>query len=311
MPRPIKGSAARYPISVVAKITGLSIDTLRAWERRHGAVVPSRDERGRMYSDADLRRLTLLRDVVGRGHAIGRIASLDESSLRALAAEPGASTPATPPPAPAISGVIDIDGVVDALERFDGGAVEADLSRAATFLEPRALWYEVVAPLLTEIGERWRDGRSRVAHEHLLTASVRSVLGSLLRLHKGANGAARIALATPSGERHELGTLGAALLAAAGGLHVVYLGPDLPADDVVTLAETVETDAVVLGVTSADDEGGIAAVIESIARRLPSDVELWLGGPAAALLAGRFPRALALSDFGDLERHLTRLGARL
>jgi len=310
MPPLVKGSSARFPISVVAKITGLSIDTLRAWERRHGAVVPSRDERGRMYSDADLRRLTLLRDVVARGHAIGRVATLDEPSLRALVADPDGSAPAAPPAA-AGAGVIDVDRLVDALERFDGAGVEADLSRAAAFLQPRALWYEVIAPLLTEIGERWRDGRSRVAHEHLLTASVRSVLGSLLRLHKGTNGAARIALATPSGERHELGTLGAALLAAAGGLHVVYLGPDLPADDIVTLANTVETDAIVLGVTAADDEGRIAETIDSVTRRLPADVELWLGGPAAEPLAQRFPRALALPDFTDLERHLTRLGARL
>ena len=31
---------ARYPIRAVSRLTGISIDTLRAWERRYGAVTP-------------------------------------------------------------------------------------------------------------------------------------------------------------------------------------------------------------------------------------------------------------------------------
>ena len=54
---------SRYPIRAVSRLTGIGIDTLRAWERRHDAVTPVRDERGRMYSDADVARLRLLRDV--------------------------------------------------------------------------------------------------------------------------------------------------------------------------------------------------------------------------------------------------------
>ena len=41
-------TAAHYPIRAVAKLTGLGIDTLRAWERRHRAVTPVRDDRGRI-----------------------------------------------------------------------------------------------------------------------------------------------------------------------------------------------------------------------------------------------------------------------
>ena len=37
---------ARYPIRAVSRLTGIGIDTLRAWERRYGAVTPVRDDRG-------------------------------------------------------------------------------------------------------------------------------------------------------------------------------------------------------------------------------------------------------------------------
>src|ERR1017187_4817576 len=51
---------AGYPIRAVSKLTGISIDTLRAWERRYKAVVPTRNARGRLYNAAQVRRLTLL-----------------------------------------------------------------------------------------------------------------------------------------------------------------------------------------------------------------------------------------------------------
>ena len=35
-----------YPIRAVSKLTGISLDTLRAWERRYKVVSPQRDERG-------------------------------------------------------------------------------------------------------------------------------------------------------------------------------------------------------------------------------------------------------------------------
>jgi len=52
-------SPARYPIRAVSKLTGIGIDTLRAWERRHSAVTPIRDDRGRLYTEADIARLRL------------------------------------------------------------------------------------------------------------------------------------------------------------------------------------------------------------------------------------------------------------
>ena len=67
-----------YPIRAVSKQTGISIDTLRAWERRYQVVSPQRDERGRLFSAADVRRLKLLRAAVDQGHAIGQLAALIE-----------------------------------------------------------------------------------------------------------------------------------------------------------------------------------------------------------------------------------------
>lgn len=318
MPRQTKPVRARdsvqapvtYPIRAVSRMTGVSIDTLRAWERRYGAVAPARDDRGRIYTDADVRRITLLRDAVGSGHAIGRVAAMTAEQLQALADAPKARAPVQPQRTPAL--VVDTETIIAALERFDGAAVETELARAAALLRPPELLQSVVVPVLHEVGERWHDGRGRIAHEHMLSASVRSVLGSLLRVHQKAGVPDTVLFATPSGERHEFGTLGAALLAAAGGLGIVYLGPDTPADDIIAVTAAVPLEVVVLGVTNLGDPVRIDRELALLCRRLAPDVELWLGGPgaerAAGLLAGR---AVALPTYEMLQQQLVRIGARL
>ena len=57
-----KSNKAVHPIRAAARLTGLSIDTLRAWQKRYKAVEPIRKKGIRLYSDADIARLSLLRE---------------------------------------------------------------------------------------------------------------------------------------------------------------------------------------------------------------------------------------------------------
>jgi len=298
--------ATRYPIRAVSKLTGIGIDTLRAWERRHHAVTPTRDDRGRMYTAADVTRLRLLQEAVARGHAIGRLAKLSDGEIRRLSdIGPGPAHAARPAPE------IDTALLIDALERFDAQTAEAELARFAALLRPSEFLREVVAPSLGQVGDAGSRRRAPVAHEHLLSAAVRNVLGSLLRIYARGDAPGRLLFATPSGERHEIGTLGAAMLAASGGLGIVYLGPDLPGDEIVDSAVAANSDVVVLGVTMAEDREGTSRELARIATRLPADVELWVGGRAAAGFEPIVrPRGMVIEDYTALERELSRVGAR-
>lgn len=71
-----------YQISAVARLTGLPAPNIRIWEKRYGAVVPQRtDSKRRLYSAGDIQRLTFLKALVDRGHAIGTIAPLSNEQL--------------------------------------------------------------------------------------------------------------------------------------------------------------------------------------------------------------------------------------
>lgn len=72
-----------YQIGTVATLTGIDPQTIRAWERRYGAIKPMRTSTGRRrYDDATVERLQLLKALVDSSEAIGVIASLSDEDLR-------------------------------------------------------------------------------------------------------------------------------------------------------------------------------------------------------------------------------------
>ncbi len=307
-----RATAARYPIRAVSKLTGIGIDTLRAWERRHGAVTPGRDDRGRMYSESDIARLRLLRDAVEQGHSIGRLAGLGDGQLRRLASATAGGHHAC-----GRSHATDVVGYrshsIAALHKYDAVGIDQEITRLAALLRPIDLLQDVLMPVLAQVGDSWHRGRTGIAKEHLVTATMRSILGSFLRLYARTDAPARLLFATPAGDRHEIGTIGAAMLAASGGLGVTYLGPDLPATQIVESVTPAGAQVLVLGLTIGiareDDASGNFA---TIVRDLPQDVELWAGGRGAARHAAIIsPRGLVLDDYTAYQKELVRIGGRV
>ncbi len=302
-------ASMRYPIKAVSRLTSISVDTLRAWERRHQVVAPERDERGRLYSESDIERLRLLREASERGHAIGRVAALTTDELRGLLSRvpDSLAAPAPPPATP-----VELAPLVAAVDRFDAPSLRRELSRIAAVLPARTFAREVAIPFLVEIGEGWHAGRFGVAQEHLATAEVRSLVGGLSRLVAAPEGAPRLVLATPAGESHEIGTLVAALIAAGAGFGAFYLGADLPPLEIVAAARRVAARAVVLGYTGAGAAAGALDALLVVAHRLPADVACWVGGPGAEVARAALSHTSAriVADLDDFERALVELGGR-
>lgn len=83
-----EASASGYRIGTVSKLTGISPDTLRIWERRYEVVTPQRSTGGgRLYTTEDITRLKLIRRLVDKGDAIGVVAGLSHDELQARLAE--------------------------------------------------------------------------------------------------------------------------------------------------------------------------------------------------------------------------------
>ena len=304
-----RATSASYPIRAVSRMTGIGIDTLRAWERRYGAVTPVRDDRGRMYTDADVARLRLLSGAVEHGHSIGRLAGLSNDELRDLCG--AGSAVALPGADSARRTALDTTPLITALREYDAVGIDQELSRLAAVLRPLELLQDVLMPLLTRVGDDWHSQRTRIAQEHLMSSTMRNLLGSFLRLYSRRESPTRLLFATPSGERHEIATLGAAMLAASAGLGVSYLGADLPAREIVDSVEPAGAQVLVLGLTTDAADKARERELKTIVRELPNSVEFWAGGRGAQRHASIIqPRAVVISDYHTYQQELVRIGGR-
>ena len=291
----------KYLIGRVTKLTGLSDDVVRVWERRYGAVRPARSAGGtRLYSDADIRRLRRLRQAVDGGHSISQAARLSESELDEIIADAQPSIEAADPHR-AVR-----ERFIEAVRTMDVIAADQELARAATLFPARELVKKIVAPILDEVGERCAHQDFGVAHEHLASGLLRSMLGTLMRLYPPPRAAEAIVLATPSGERHELGIWLAALLAATHGWRVVCLGADVPAGQ-IALAVRI-TNARVLALFVSTGLAGIDEELAAISRLIPFPTRIWIGGAEAPKYEQFIIRANWLL-MHDLEQLDDRLGS--
>jgi methanogenic corrinoid protein MtbC1 len=158
--------------------------------------------------------------------------------------------------------------------------------------------------MLREIGVRWRAGTINPAQEHLVSGVIRGVLGALLRSMPRLPKVTRVVFATPEGDRHELGLLCGAVLAASHGYSVIYLGPDLPASDIAAAVRDADARILVLAGTV---DGSTPESDRRALRRLAGRVTIWVGGGRADdLLAAIGSSARHVASLEELDRLWSR-----
>lgn len=296
----------RHPIGVVTARTGLGQDLLRAWEKRYGAVVPRRGPTGRrLYSDDDIERLRLLKSLVGSGRRISDVAKLSTDELLKLVEEDAAETASLPATSSAGSSNSDYVGeALNALERLDKSKLQKILSDAAVSLSSPNLRRQVIVPLLKSVGERWGEGSLRIVHEHLASAIVRSFMAGMVGKRGTLPAAPRLLITTPAGQRHELGALLVAGIAEEYGWDVVYLGPDLPAEEIAAAVRQLDPKAVALSIVYKNGDLQVQEELRKLMGYLGSDIPVFVGGRAMAHLKIFFEElgintVEDLSDFPD------------
>jgi len=278
-------SEADQAIKVVVLRTGLTAHVIRIWEKRYGAVEPERTGTNRrLYSNEQIERLSLLRDITQNGHRISHVATLPTEKLRELLKDVHASQTvksiAHCLPIEAATDSEFLEQCVTAVRALDSRALKETLKRAGIELGSQGLLLRVVAPLAQAIGELWRNGTITAAHEHFASAVIRVFLGHTAAAFAGTDNAPVIIVATPAGQIHELGALLVSASAANLGWHVTYLGASLPAAEIAGAARQQRARAVALSIVYPEDDPRMEGELMQLHEFLPPDVMLIVGGRA-------------------------------
>ena len=349
---------------MVSQRTGLKADLIRAWERRYGAIKPQRTAgRHRFYSDQDIERLLLLRQATSTSRSIGQLAQLTDEQLRSLieddGLEPGLAmgksrarpssaddtdavgrqspslspSPETYDASPALGRPGVFDDALQAIAELSSEALSARLDQATLQLGYARALSNWVEPLLAAVRERCRSGRLRGAHLRFAECELRAFVQGLMRRAPLDPAAPRVVIATLIGDRWELGALLMAAHAVGEGWRAVYLGAEVPAEEIAAAQISSEAAAVVLDLPlqqegSRPDIQRSGGRLADLRRKLGPEIPLLVGGPALgtrvsslrnpadpdgiSLAPSETPSAvIPIQNHGELRTLLLQLRARL
>jgi DNA-binding transcriptional MerR regulator/methylmalonyl-CoA mutase cobalamin-binding subunit len=289
------------PIAAVERETGLPKDTLRVWERRYGFPQPERDAGGdRLYSEAQVAKLRVIKRLLDRGMRPGRLLKLDAAALQALAEE-GASE------APPRSALHDL--ALFLLKTHQSAELRRELTQVLMRDGVKPFVLDTVAPLTLHVGDAWARGELQVYEEHLLTEVLQAVLRQAIAQLGATSGPPRILMTTLPDERHGLGLLMAEALATLDGAQCISLGTQTPLGDIVAAAIAQRADVVALSI-SAHAAAQADESVRLLRAQLPGAVALWCGGAGAARLKRAARGVQLLGGLDEVSTALDRWRAR-
>ena len=306
---------------MVSKLTGISIHTLRAWEKRYKAVVPDRDGSGRRaYNDDELEKLKLLGKICSMGGSIGSIANLQMSELKGLMSKFETSTPYSAPSvaAPVVETEVDTQAILNhlllALQDFKLDIISHELHKLKITMSLKDLAFKILLPLLQEIGFRVYNNTLNVAQEHAISSIVRFHIGQFVyqNYERKRKKGTVATLATPEGEYHEFGILIASLLCIHHGINFYFLGANMPALGFAEASKSLSSDILILGTTRAskfDTPTNLDEYIRSLLGQMEDNQMLLLGGDGNFTLSNyiKDPKFHFISTFQHLDSYMEQI----
>jgi MerR family transcriptional regulator, light-induced transcriptional regulator len=310
-----------YNIQMVSKLTGISIHTLRAWEKRYQAVVPERDSSGRRtYNDGELDKLKMLGKICSLGGSIGNIANLQMSELKDLMSKFETSTPYNEPTpfTPIVEEEVDTQAILNhlllALQDFKLDIISHELHKLKITMSLKDLAFKILLPLLQEIGFRVYNNTLNVAQEHAISSIVRFHIGQFVyqNYERKRKKGTVVTLATPEGEYHEFGILIASLLCIHHGINFYFLGANMPSLGFAEASKSLDSNILILGTTKAskfDTPNVLDDYIRSLLGQMDEKQMLLLGGDGNFSLTKfiKDPKFNFISTFQHLDSYLKQL----
>jgi DNA-binding transcriptional MerR regulator len=294
------------PLRLVVSRTGLKPETIRAWERRYGAVHPERTPGGtRRFSEEDVARLLHLKTLRDRGRELMPIARLPTERLAEMVDAEREQAPAQPQQvAPPLTE--EQQQYFSAIETLNAREASRLLKSMTDGLGNVELLVRVAIPLMWQVGNRWGEGSLGVAQEHLVSAQLRQMLLSRLDEIETPAQAPKLLFTTPAGQPHEFGILAGSIAAKEAGFDVLYLGPELPAEEIIWAVAQSQADVLVLSVIrrmSEEEMGQVERLVDTLAPRVP----IWIGCPPGHPLKARTPRASHISSIQEFQAVVAEL----
>ena len=296
-------NAKPLSIGALSRATGIPAETLRTWERRYGSPKPTRKPSGhRLYPAVSVERLRRVVRLLTQGHRPADVLNLSVPQLDSLLLlnDRGArSRDVAPAEAAGDAEVARIqEALIRAARGFDRESLMHGLRAAWGRLGPLRFLEDVAGPFMAGVGNDWESGRMEIRHEHFASGCLSDFLREIREPFEREARGARVAAALLPGDTHEGGLLMTCAILSVHGYRVIYLGADMPIEQVAATVASGGADVVAISVSASVSSARAERDVRALRRALPKRVPIWMGGagaPEAPRGVERFPTLTALA----------------
>jgi DNA-binding transcriptional MerR regulator/methylmalonyl-CoA mutase cobalamin-binding subunit len=288
-----------YTIGTVSKLTGVGAITLRAWERRHGLIIPVRKDSGhRLYTRQHIDQINRITALTQQGIRISQISpDMLESDL-------SAGTGGDPDTWESY-----LNSMIAAIINFDEMRLEEIYNEALSLYPIGLVTRNLLTPLLIELGLRWEEAEGSIAEEHFFSFYLRNKVGARYHHRSRSNNGPLVLLAGLPGEYHEIGLLLFALAAHEAGYRIIPLGANMPLDELAPVAKLKNCSAILLS-------GAIEPSEQTLSKDLPAlvseaSVPVLVGGLSSVYGYDAINKAGAVALGRDIDHGLLTLDKAL
>lgn len=278
---------AQYSIKDLERISGVKAHTIRIWEKRYGIVEPKRtDSNIRFYCDSDVKKLMNISILLHHGYRISRLAILEPLELSKKVLEVSM-----------ISNGYDsqVENLVVAMIEMDEAKFEKILNMTIIKEGFENTVFKVLYQFFERIGVLWQAGSINPAHEHFISNLVKQkiyVAIDSITVPSG-NDKKKFLLFLPEWELHDLGLLVYDYLIKSRGFKVIYLGQNVPEDDVYSVTEFLQPDYFLVSFANSVEKDKLEAYIQRLATRYP-EKKIFITGYQTANLTSEIPSGISI-----------------
>jgi len=232
-----------FTIKDLENLTGIKAHTIRIWEQRYSFLKPQRtDTNIRYYNNEELKKILNIALLNKYGYKISHIDRMSDTEINdkiitlnnALAQQERV-----------------INDLIQQMVDLNIEAFEANLTEYIRLRGIEKTINHIIFPFMERIGVLWITGHINPAQEHLVSNLIRQklIVGTetvVSHLKVDQTGL----LFLPEGEFHELGLLFIQYLLKSRGISVLYLGANVPIEDVEYIIKAKNPDFLYTHLTS-------------------------------------------------------------
>lgn len=289
----------RFSIKDIETLTGIKSHTLRIWEQRYGIIEPKRtDTNIRFYNNEDLKYLLNISLLNKMGYKISNIAKLGDKEMKGLISDYS-------------SQLSDNQDKLNAMVRC---TLDLDETTFEKILSTEIAEYGIIQtmnglifPFLEHLGNLWLSGTVAPSYEHFIINLIKTkllVAIDSLGYNKATDGKKKVLLFLPENESHEIGLLYANYLFKHFKHQTLYLGQNLPSNELVSVIENYKPDIIFTSMVCGHTEEKMNSTI-SLLRKLSPKSDVLISGSCFLHAGIKLPKKVAaISDYNSIKPYL-------